>query len=809
MSDEKVLTKEIAEQFLADEDSVDLSEFTAIEDEAAEVLKTWRTFVTTEALCLDGLTAISPAAATAIATLPLKALYLRGLKELPYDVAIGLSTFPRGLILSGLNSITDPVCSLFAERFKQHRYSASLYVCGIKELGTSVGHLDLCDAIVANRSNTGLKLNHLKILTPECANRLVNYKNGNVLELNAISFLTLDLASSLFESDLIINLNGLTELPEDVVDCFCSSRCFGLESVNLLSLSDHSRELLSRIRLKKRINIRWTDLPGTLTAPMVNNPLCSDFHGVNTISLEAAEMLAKQKYRRLQLPDVRQLESHTAEKLFYMPWEEVKLGLSTLEVSVAKCIHTCSSVSLPDLTEVIDEVATHLCSVPESLNLESLNYISDSAAAELAEFDGPYLKLDCFSGPEWSEGKLLLLKRVVNTNQDSELMLTSIDDCPDFVAKCFEGHAGRLYLNGVCNLTDSSAQILSLHAGDYLELQSLLALNNSEGNILLAKRLARNNGPIDLYALRTIGIGPARALAKAGKQTIITLGLEEMTVELAAELAKCKGELKFRQIRELDAACAFALSQSSGTLDFPSLCSLDGSKGHIELAKKLARQGMDVKLPGLVKADSKAISALSKTEEDVSLPRVRHLDEKAVKALATSKSDIIELGSWQYRLDGKWNSLLLARLTDGDLSQVTFLTDEAAENLRKYKGDELQLDGLTSLSDAAAESLSKYKGDSLDLGGLTSLSDAAAESLSKYKGDSLDLLSLISLSDAAAENLRKYKGDELQLKGLTSLSDSAAASLSECIGDLNIDLDDLPDSAAAILRKHPSFADED
>ena len=35
MSDEKVLTKEIAEQFLADEDSVDLSEFTAIEDDAA------------------------------------------------------------------------------------------------------------------------------------------------------------------------------------------------------------------------------------------------------------------------------------------------------------------------------------------------------------------------------------------------------------------------------------------------------------------------------------------------------------------------------------------------------------------------------------------------------------------------------------------------------------------------------------------------------------------------------------------------------------------------------------------------------
>jgi hypothetical protein len=38
MSEEKVLTKELTEQFLADPNSVYLSEFTAIEDEAAEVL---------------------------------------------------------------------------------------------------------------------------------------------------------------------------------------------------------------------------------------------------------------------------------------------------------------------------------------------------------------------------------------------------------------------------------------------------------------------------------------------------------------------------------------------------------------------------------------------------------------------------------------------------------------------------------------------------------------------------------------------------------------------------------------------------
>ncbi len=59
MSDEKVLTKEIAEQFLADEDSVDLSEFTAIEDDAAEVIAKHE-----HELCLNGINSLSDKAAT-------------------------------------------------------------------------------------------------------------------------------------------------------------------------------------------------------------------------------------------------------------------------------------------------------------------------------------------------------------------------------------------------------------------------------------------------------------------------------------------------------------------------------------------------------------------------------------------------------------------------------------------------------------------------------------------------------------------------------------------------------------------------
>ena len=61
MSDENVLTKEIAEQFLADEDSVDLSECTAIDDDAAESLSKHK-----GSLDLNGLTSLSDAAAESL-----------------------------------------------------------------------------------------------------------------------------------------------------------------------------------------------------------------------------------------------------------------------------------------------------------------------------------------------------------------------------------------------------------------------------------------------------------------------------------------------------------------------------------------------------------------------------------------------------------------------------------------------------------------------------------------------------------------------------------------------------------------------
>ena len=76
MSEEKVLTTEIAEQFLVDEGSVKLEEFTKLEDDAAKILSS-----SSKDLWLGGLTDLSDTAAHSL-SLTKASVSLKGIKAL-------------------------------------------------------------------------------------------------------------------------------------------------------------------------------------------------------------------------------------------------------------------------------------------------------------------------------------------------------------------------------------------------------------------------------------------------------------------------------------------------------------------------------------------------------------------------------------------------------------------------------------------------------------------------------------------------------------------------------------------------------
>ena len=90
---------------------------------------------------------------------------------------------------------------------------------------------------------------------------------------------------------------------------------------------------------------------------------------------------------------------------------------------------------------------------------------------------------------------------------------------------------------------------------------------------------------------------------------------------------------------------------------------------------------------------------------------------------------------------------------------------------------------------------------------LTELTPENLKQITEANSD-IKLMCVRSLSDVAAKSLGRHKGS-LWLDELNSLSDAAAGNLVKHEGSLYLDLDALPESAAEILRQHPSYRDDE
>jgi hypothetical protein len=226
VSDEKVLTKELAEQFLADEDSVEISKFTAIEDDAAESLSKCDYLY----LYLDGLTELSDAAAEILSGAYRNHgkwyhLSLNGLTELSDAAAESLGKNVGELGLNGLTELSDAA----AESLSQHKpacrgtapwnggrrwvqWHSSWY----GQAGGGEGSWSANLSWPAERPNPiggGLWLNGLTELSDAAAKSLSKHKGFN-LNLNGLTELSDVAAESLSKHKRTLWLTGLTELSD-------------------------------------------------------------------------------------------------------------------------------------------------------------------------------------------------------------------------------------------------------------------------------------------------------------------------------------------------------------------------------------------------------------------------------------------------------------------------------------------------------------------------------------------------------------------------------------------------------------------
>lgn len=335
-----------------------------------------------------------------------------------------------------------------------------------------------------------------------------------------------------------------------------------------------------------------------------------------------------------------------------------------------------------------------------------------------------------------------------DTNSLTELTVSVAETIANGV-----GDRDGLYLNGLAELSDDVASVLSCKRGyHYIVLDGLHSLSAKSAESLTSGTKAAITN---------------RLIPSTYNQLYLN-GLSELPVGVAEVFAKYKGGLCLNGLTALDDAVAPLLSRVSPL-------SLDGVRFLTDTqAGALAKAAGALSLEGLRALESVPLARVLAKQQLLRLPNLSQLSAEAADQLAKRKGSL--------RLDG-----------------LSELTVSAACALARYKGDCLSLGGLRTLSDEVAEVLSACKSDRLWLNGVDSLGAVSAESLSRVKGN-LRLDGLKTLSPEAASGLSQKKKGYLILNGLTELPESSAASFRGCTCHLDLNgLRGLSDSVAAVL----------
>ena len=203
---QKVLTKEIAEEWLADVSSHDLNKFTVIDDAAAEYLSKCMSDPNWP-LELEGLTELSDEAAKSLSKHKSCRLELPSLTRLSDAGAKSLSKYKGSLTLDGLTELSDAA----AESLSKHKGERAA-------------------------SGGGLFLNGLTELSNGAAESLSKHK-GNHLSLNGLTKLSDEAAESLGKHKGYLDLDALTPEPSIVRE---------MNDLAMPELSDAAIESLSK-----------------------------------------------------------------------------------------------------------------------------------------------------------------------------------------------------------------------------------------------------------------------------------------------------------------------------------------------------------------------------------------------------------------------------------------------------------------------------------------------------------------------------------------------------------------------------------
>ncbi len=269
------LTRQVAERFVADPTAMELSKFSSLDDDAAEVLSKYGG----DELGLEGLVSITEAAIDLLSKYE-GVLNLEGLASLSDSQAESLAKCKgRGVRLNGLTAISDKQAEILS------RHPGFLNLNGISEISESQ---------VENLSqHRGVSLTlGLKSLTDAQAESLS--KHDGCLVLNGLTELS-DAQAEAFSKHKGVYLGfiGLTSISATALESLSGHRGSYLRLTGLTSLSDTQAQSLTKYQGK--LILAGLDVLTDTTAESLSKCNCLSLHLNNLSSLSDAQAVSLSK----------------------------------------------------------------------------------------------------------------------------------------------------------------------------------------------------------------------------------------------------------------------------------------------------------------------------------------------------------------------------------------------------------------------------------------------------------------------------------------------------------------------------------
>ena len=648
MSPKNTLDKKVAEKFMDDSSSVNLSIYTEITVEAAQVLAGYGK---REGDRPDG------------------QLDLSGLTEISEECAGALEKHAGEINLYGLNEISPKVANKLGKK------SGTLLLNGLNTIS-----LEVAEAL-AGQSDGYLCLDGLESIDMEIAGALSKHSGGG-LSLSGLPEISKEIAEKLIETNDVLRLDGLRAISDSVARVLANKTDLWLEGLSVDNLSNlaaylfhiaDTRVEISGAKQDGAVPLKNCILTKDIAEEMVTNGFPSDeiLAEFTSIDDDAADIFGKsdgfeiwlstgvesRMPREIKLVGLNQLSENSAEKLSHF-----KGGILNIQLNE----HTGKEIQI--LLQKLSSETSFCLSVPK------LNVILHDS---LAKFQGRYLELGVSELSEKAASALSKYKGDLSLNQFIKTEFKPTWSGKELVKR----RQGEFSLQ----ISDKSAEMISMFKGEFLRIEGANLSDKAK------KHLASNLTIAFCLETDKISEDVAHAFGTF-KGPQLKLKVSELSPACAAALAIYGGKLSLFDVKEISDEAAEKLARYSGPeIQIMASTCMDFKISDAALIS-LSKIKNNLTFYGFPEASDNVIGSFVKRSiPDPFGGTVHSLIRYANKISSANLKEIVKQHS---RVD----------------LELREISDEAAEILSNNQG-KLVLKGLRKISDNCASILAKHTGE--------------------------------------------------------------------------------------------------